>query len=83
MGGHSGGERLVMDVPFGSWGAQTFFAGLGADTLIAPWVIKGAMDREAFTAYIEQVLIPELGAGSVVISHKNPSASKAMREAGC
>lgn len=44
------GEQLVMDAPFGSWGTQTFIAGLSADALIAPWVIKGAMDGEAFTA---------------------------------
>ena len=82
------GERLVMDAPFGSWGTQTFIAGLSADALIAPWVIKGAMDGEAFEAYIEQVLIPELEPGTVVIldnlaTHKNAAAAKAIREAGC
>ena len=38
------GDRLVMDAPFGSWGTQTFIAGLTAEAMIAPWVIKGAMD---------------------------------------
>ncbi len=52
------GKRLVMDAPFGSWGTQTLIAGLSADALIAPWVIKGAMDGEAFVAYVEQVLVP-------------------------
>lgn len=82
------GKRLVMDAPFGSWGTQTFIAGLSADALIAPWVIKGAMDGEAFAAYIEHVLIPELEPGTVVIldnlaTHKNAAAAKALREAGC
>ncbi|MFV1874541.1 IS630 family transposase [Nioella sp.] len=82
------GERLVMDAPFGSWGTQTFIAGLGANALIAPWVIKGAMDGEAFAAYVTQVLLPELEPGTVVIldnlaTHKNAAAAKAMREAGC
>ena len=54
------GERLVMDAPFGSWGTQTFIAGLSADALIAPWVIKGAMDGEAFAAYVSQVSVREL-----------------------
>ncbi len=36
-------DRLVMDAPFGSWGTQTFIAGLSAGEMIAPWVIKGAM----------------------------------------
>lgn len=82
------GERLAMDAPFGSWGTQTFIADLSADALIAPWVIKGAMDGEAFAAYVEQVLIPELEPGTVVIldnlaTHRNAAAAKAVREAGC
>jgi transposase len=82
------GERLVMDAPFGSWGTQTFIAGLGAGALIAPWVIKGAMDGEAFAAYVSQVLAPVLEPGTVVIldnlaTHKNAAAAKAMRKAGC
>jgi len=82
------GTRLIMDAPFGSWGTQTFIAGLSADALIAPWVIKGAMDGEAFAAYVEQVLVPELEPGTVVIldnlaTHKNAAAAKAMRQAGC
>ena len=53
-----------------------------------PWVIKGAMDSEAFAAYVERVLVPELIPGTVVIlenlaTHKNAAAAKAMREAGC
>ena len=35
------GERLNMDAPFGNWGTQTLIAGLRAQALIAPWVIKG------------------------------------------
>jgi transposase len=56
-----------MEALFGSWGTQTFIACLTADALIAPWVIKGAMDGEAFTAYISKVLVPELELGTVVI----------------
>ena len=76
-----------MDAPFGSWGTQTFIAGLSSDALIAPWVNKGAMDGEAFAAYIEHVLVPELEPGTVVIldnlaTHKNTAAANAMRNAG-
>jgi len=28
--------------------------------MIAPWVIKGAMDGAAFAAYVEKVLVPEM-----------------------
>lgn len=82
------GQRLEMDAPFGSWGTQTFIAGLTCDALIAPWVIKGAMDGTAFAAYIREVLVPELSPGTVVIldnlaTHRNAEAAEALRQAGC
>lgn len=82
------GDRLIMDAPFGSWGTQTFIAGLTADAMIAPWVIKGTMDGPAFAAYVEKVLVPELTRGTVVIlnnpaTHKNAAVAKATRDAGC
>ena len=56
--------------------------------MIAPWVIKGAMDGSAFAAYVEKLLVPELASGTVAIldnlaTHKNAAAAKAMRDAGC
>lgn len=77
-----------MEAPFGSWGTQTFIAGLSANGLMAPWVIKGATDGEAFAAYVTQVLLPELEPGTVVIldnlaTQRNTAAAKAMSEAGC
>jgi transposase len=65
-----------------------FIAGLSADGMIAPWVIKGAMDGAAFATYVEKMLVPELSCGTVVIldnlaTHKNADAAKAMRKAGC
>lgn len=77
-----------MDAPFGSWGTQTLIAGLTQDALIAPWVIKGAMDGPAFAAYIREVLIPEIAPGTVVIldnlaTHRNKEAAQALREHGC
>ena len=39
---------------------QTLIAGLGPSDLVAPWVVKGAMDGPAFVAYIRDALIPEI-----------------------
>ena len=77
-----------MDAPFGSWGTRTFIAGLAAAGMIAPWVIKDAMDSPAFMACVRKVLISELAPGTVVIldnpaTHKNAEAASAMRNAGC
>ncbi|WP_084404746.1 IS630 family transposase [Pseudovibrio sp. Ad13] len=82
------GERLVMDAPFGSWGTQTLIAGLTTDALIAPWVIKGAMDGPAFAAYIRQVLVPEIEPGTVVVLDNlatlyNKEAAATLKAHGC
>jgi hypothetical protein len=73
------GKRLEMDAPFGAWGTQTFIAGLTHDSLIAPWVIKGAMDGDAFEAYTRDVLAPELHPGTVVICDNLGLAAQKFR----
>lgn len=82
------GKRVEMDAPFGAWGTQTFIAGLTHDSLIAPWVIRGAMDGDAFAAYVANVLAPELSPRTVVIcdnlaTHYNKVAAQALKDAGC
>lgn len=82
------GERLYGTAPFGKWGTQTFIAGLTQDALIAPWVIKGAMNGPAFDTYIETQLAPALDPGTVVIldnlsTHKSQRAAEALRKRDC
>ena len=81
------GKRLKASAPFGRWGTQTFIAGLRHDGLTAPWVIPGAMDREAFNTYIETQLAPTLQRGDAVILdnlsvHKSAKAKAALRARG-
>jgi transposase len=81
------GRRLKASAPFGKWGTQTFIAGLRHDALTAPWVIPGAMDRDAFNIYVETQLAPTLAAGDVVILdnlsvHKSARAEAAIRARG-
>jgi len=81
------GKRLKANAPFGKWGTQTFIAGLRNGGLTAPWVIPGAMDRQAFDIYIETQLAPTLAPGDVVILdnlsvHKSPHAEAAVRARG-
>src|ERR1700758_3166896 len=54
------GERLIADAPMGHWDTVTFIAGLRQTGIVAPMLIKGAMNGEAFLAYIEQCLAPTL-----------------------
>src|SRR5271157_4002027 len=60
------GERAVGSAP-GSWESLTVIAALGLDGVRAPLVFLGSTDTAAFESYVEQVLVPELHAGDVVV----------------
>ena len=82
------GKRLKGTAPFRRWGNQTLIAGMSCDGIVAPWVISGAMDRDAFDAYVEKVLIPELEPGDVVIldnlaTHKSETAAQMLKSHDC
>ena len=51
-------------------------------------IMQGAADRLAFQAYVEQVLIPTLRPGQLVILdnlsvHKQPALARAIQAVGC
>ena len=55
--------------------------------MIAPFVLSGAIVRDAFDAYVKQVLVLELRPGDVVVmdnlsSHKDPKTRKMIEDAG-
>lgn len=81
------GRRLKASAPYGKWGTQTLIAGLRHESLSAPWVIQGAMNRTAFNIYVETQLAPTLKPGDVVILdnlsvHKSATAEAAIRARG-
>ena len=81
------GERLRVGVPHGHWKTTTFVAGLRRDGLVAPWLIDGAINREAFETYVEKVLVPELRRDDGVImdnlsSHKGAKVRAMIEAAG-
>ena len=81
------GERLIDHAPFGHWNTQTFIAALRHDRLDAPWVIKGAINRDLFNAYVQTQLAPSLNHGDIVIldnlsSHKSAHAAKVLASIG-
>jgi transposase len=81
------GKRLVAKVPHGRWQTLTFLAALRCDRIDAPCVIDGPINGESFLAYIEQVLVPKLKPGDIVIidnlgSHKGKAVRRAIRSAG-
>ena len=81
------GQRCVAPIPHGHWKTTTFTAGLRRSGMIAPMVLDGAMDGDAFIAYVEQILVPELSKDDVVImdnlpAHKIAGVRTAIEGAG-
>ena len=67
------GERCRAAVPHGHWKTTTVTLGLRIDGLIAPLILDGPMNGEAFRDYVEQVLAPELKPGEIVILDRLPA----------
>jgi transposase len=82
------GERVVASAPLAGWQAVTFVGTLTAGGLVAPWALEGAINGEWFLAYVEQVLVPALRPGMVVVMdnlpcHKVQGVEQAIAAAGC
>jgi transposase len=81
------GERLRVGVPHGHWKTTTFVAGLRLTGMVAPMVLDGPINGVSFQAYVDQVLIPELSPGDIVVmdnlgSHKGVGVREAIEAAG-
>ena len=81
------GERVPAYVPHGHWRTSTFVGALRHDRLDAPCVFDGPINGECFRAYVEQILVPTLRPGDIVImdnlgSHKSRAVRDAIRAAG-
>ena len=81
------GTRLRDHTPCNHWETHTVVAALRLDGLGAPAVFNGPLDHATFLAYIEQVLVPTLRAGDVVVLdnlviHKHPAARRAIEAVG-
>jgi transposase len=81
------GERLRIGVPHGHWKTTTFVAGLTTRGMVAPFVLDGPINRNAFETYVERVLVPELRKGDIVVmdnlsSHKGTTTRQRIEAAG-
>jgi transposase len=70
-----------------SWESVTVIAALGLDGVRAPLMFPGSTDAATFESYIEQVLVPELHEGDVVVfdnlsAHLGPAVAEAIEGAG-
>jgi transposase len=81
------GRRCVSSLPHGHWQSSTFLAALRHESVGAPLLIDGPVDADAFTAYLEQVLCPELHEGDTLIldnlsTHKIASVHRLLSARG-
>lgn len=81
------GERLRVGVPHGHWKTTTFVGALTLRGFIAPFVLDGPINRDAFETYVAKVLVPELRPGDTVVmdnlsSHKGPRVRDMIEAAG-
>jgi transposase len=81
------GERLRVGLPHGHWKTTTFVGALRLSGMTAPMMLDGPMTGAAFLAYTQQVLVPTLRPGDIVIMdnlavHKSPAISEAIEAAG-
>ena len=81
------GQRCRAPVPHGHWKTTTFVGALRLGGMTAPMVLDGAMHGAAFLAYVEQVLVPTLKSGDIVVmdnlpAHKSLAVRRAIEAAG-
>ena len=80
------GERVEASAP-ASWESVTVIAAMGLGGVRAPLAFEGAINAATFLMYVEQILVPALRRGDVVIfdnlsSHLSPAVSEAIGRAG-
>jgi putative transposase len=94
-GGAPRGKRVKAKVLHGHRQTMTFLAALPRDRITAPWLIDGTINGEFFRTHVEEVLVPTLRPGDIVImddlgshrgyalgSHRGCAVRRAIRAAG-
>ena len=81
------GARVHDHAPCGRWQTRTLLAAVRVTGLTAPGVFDGAIDGERFRAYIDQILVPTLPPGDIVMAdtlgaHKVAGIQRAIQAAG-
>ena len=81
------GQRLIDKTPHGHWKTTTLIAALDAGGVRCSTVVDGAVNGDIFEAFVEQVLVPVLRPGDVVVmdnlsSHKRARTRELIESAG-
>jgi transposase len=80
------GARVPGAVPLGHWEVTTLIGALARDGVRAQFTVHAATDTEIFQVFVEQILVPGLRPGDVVIwdnlpAHKSAEVSAVLEAA--
>jgi len=67
------GERVTDSAPLSGWHSFTMLSAIRWDGPFAPLLLDGPLDGESFAAWLEQMLIPALRPGDVVVMDNLPT----------
>jgi transposase len=81
------GDRLIDKTPHGHWKTTTLIAALGLEGVCCSTVVDGPVNRDVFEAFVEQVLVPALRPGDIVVmdnlqSHKGARVRELIESTG-
>ncbi len=81
------GQRAVVSEPFDPGTKLSVISALSLSGVEAPLMIEGAFNSEIFDLYVEQMLLPSLRAGTILILdkikfHSSPRAIARIEAAG-
>lgn len=82
------GDLIYGDVSGKRFARESFIAAKCGSKILAPFCFKGTCDTLLFNLWVEEILVPELKAGQVVILdnatfHKSEKTKKLIEGAGC
>jgi transposase len=82
------GERAYANVPKNRGQTQTLIAAISLEGVIADMVIAGGTSGDVFVAFVQEVLVPNLQSGQVVVmdnlaAHKRAEVKDLIVAAGC
>jgi transposase len=80
------GQRLVSSVPHGHWKTTTVIAALDRNGMRCSMTLDGPVNRDAFEAFVQQILCPALKPGDIVVmdnlsSHKGARVKELIESA--
>jgi transposase len=81
------GQRAIDNTTSGHWCTTTMISSVRLDGSTACMVVDGATNKDIFEAYTEQILLPSLKAGDIVVldnlsAHKNQQVRELIESVG-